>query len=115
MMVELACDRHALDTERKARRQFGEHSLGAGAAGCRVDDETDAMAALDLASCHIHHVAEQPAERRAQKMHDLKAGRREGGGRGSEYAGVVNRHAAEGRMNRARIAHARSLNLMANR
>ena len=115
--VEFARDGNALDAERKPRREFGKHGIGARAAGRRVDDEADAMAAFDLASRHIHHVAEQPAERRAQKMHDLKAGRREGAAsRGVRRRAARRRTApAESSDDRARIAHVRSLNLTAKR
>ena len=68
------------------------------------DDQADAMAALDLALRDIHHMPEQPAERRAQNMHDLEAGRRERGcavARGARRhspARAAEAHAAERRM-----------------
>ena len=42
-----------------------------------IDDQADAMAALDLALRHIDHVPEQAAERRAQDMQNFQAGRRD--------------------------------------
>ena len=72
------------------------------------------MAAFDLASRHIHHMAEQPAKRRAQKMHDLKAGRCERGKPRRHGAGASEGQAESG-VYRARIAHVRSLNLTAKR
>ena len=75
--MELAGDRHALDAERKPRRQFGENRVGARAAGHRVDDQADAMAALDLTLRHVHDVPEQPADRRPQDMENFETGRDE--------------------------------------
>ncbi len=73
--AHFAGNRNALDAEREPRRKFGENSVGARAAGRAVDDQADAMAALDLALRDIHHVPEQSAERRAQNMQNLEAGR----------------------------------------
>ena len=45
------------------------------AAGRAVDNKADAMAAFDLRVRQIDDVPEQSAERRAQHMQDLQAGR----------------------------------------
>jgi hypothetical protein len=41
---------------------------------CRIGDDTDAVAALDLAAHDVRHMAKQPAERGAEQMQDAERG-----------------------------------------
>jgi hypothetical protein len=69
---DLAAHGDPAETERKLARQRRQRGLGLRAAGHRVGDEPDAMAAHRLRPRQIDHVAEQPAHRRAQDMKDIE-------------------------------------------
>ena len=62
------------EAERKLRAPTrASVGLGARAAGRRVGDQADPVSARSLAARQVEHVAEQPADRRAQDMQDLES------------------------------------------
>ena len=76
--TELAGDGDTLQTEREMRKKLGKSRIGTRAAGRRIDDEADAVAARGLAAGDVNDMAKQAAERRPQDVQDLQAWRRRG-------------------------------------
>ena len=70
------------------RLKLSQSRVGARSAGGRIDDHADAMAAAGLAGDQVDHMAEQPAERRAQDVQDIERRR----GIGAHHAGRFHVH-----------------------
>jgi len=66
--IGVAPHRHARQAERERRRERAQDFIGLRAAGARVGDDADAVAAPDLLVRQIEHVTEQAADRRAKYM-----------------------------------------------
>jgi hypothetical protein len=61
-----------MNAEREARLDLRQGFLGAVAAGERVGDDPDMMAAVDLTVGEIEDVAKDSANRRPHRMQDAK-------------------------------------------
>jgi hypothetical protein len=70
---ELPAHGDPAETERQLGRQFRKGGLRSCPSGRGVRDEPHAMAARDLAARKVEHMAEEPADRRAQDMQDIEA------------------------------------------
>jgi hypothetical protein len=68
--VHMAAHGQTRETERELRGKLGENRLGPRAAGVRVGNDSDLMAAHGLAAGEIDDMSEQAADRRAQDMKD---------------------------------------------
>ena len=63
-------DRQPQESECEARTQLLQHVIGLGAAGQRIRDQADFVAAGDLLTREIEDVTEKPAKRGAEHMDD---------------------------------------------
>jgi hypothetical protein len=69
--MRVAADRNAGEAERQLGRKLRKGRIGKMIAGRTVGDDTDFMAALDLAAGKIDDMAEQAADRRTQDVKNL--------------------------------------------
>jgi hypothetical protein len=70
--ADMTTHRHPSEPERERGRKLAQHRLGARAAGVRIRDQADSVAARDLFSGQIEHVAEEPTDRCAEHMEDIQ-------------------------------------------